>query len=76
MSTKVITSNYTITGLSCASCAINAEKTLKKQEGVINASVNFADASVQIEYQDEKIVPKDFREVLKAIGYDILTESE
>ncbi len=76
MSTKVITSNYTITGLSCASCAINAEKTLKKQEGVINASVNFADASVQIEYQDEKIVPKDFRDVLKAIGYDILTESE
>lgn len=65
---------YAITGLSCASCAINAEKTLKKQNGVKSASVNFADASAFIEYDDSLVSPNEFKNVLNNIGYDLLID--
>ena len=43
-----------ITGMTCASCAINNEKELIKGEGIINASVNFANRQALVEYDDEK----------------------
>ncbi|TCO09752.1 heavy metal translocating P-type ATPase [Natronoflexus pectinivorans] len=71
---SVTNKRYAITGLSCASCAINAEKTLNKQNGVNSASVNFADASAHIEYDDAIVSPADFKEALNSIGYDILID--
>ncbi len=43
---------YPVTGLHCANCALNVEKTLKKQPGIANASVNFADSTARIEYEN------------------------
>lgn len=46
--------SYKIEGMSCASCAVNIEKSLNKVKGVQKASVNFASKSAQIDY-DEKV---------------------
>ncbi len=66
--------NYPVTGMSCASCAISAEKRIKPLEGVLNASVNYANASLQVEYNPQTIQPGAFKKALQSIGYDLIIE--
>ncbi|PLX28592.1 copper-translocating P-type ATPase [Candidatus Parcubacteria bacterium] len=47
-----------ISGMHCASCALNIEKQLKKTEGVKDASVNYGMNKAYVEY-DEGIVAED-----------------
>lgn len=65
---------YSVTGLSCASCAASAESILKAQPGVKDAAVNYATLSVQVEYEEDKTDPKALREALQSVGYDLLIE--
>ena len=44
-----------ISGMHCASCALNIENSLKKQKGVSNAVVNFSTEEATIEY-DPKLI--------------------
>jgi len=46
---KSMIKTFPVTGLSCANCALNVEKALKRQPGVLNATVNFADTSALVE---------------------------
>ena len=66
-----------VTGMSCANCAANIERTLnKKVEGVVLASVNFASERLTVEY-DPSIVSLDgiVSEVRK-IGFDLVVAEE
>ncbi len=59
-----------ITGMHCASCAMNIEKALKKATGVINASINFATSRATVEYNSQKTSPEKLVHVVKDTGYD------
>lgn len=65
---------FPVTGMHCAACANNVEKTLKKQEGVENASVNFAAATLTVSYNPDIISPGQMKEVVRKIGFDLLTD--
>ncbi|MFZ1983858.1 MAG: heavy metal-associated domain-containing protein, partial [Desulfatitalea sp.] len=39
-----------ITGMSCANCAANVERSLKKVPGVVTAAVNYATERVAVAY--------------------------
>lgn len=65
---------FTITGMSCASCANSSETILASQNGVINVSVNYANAIATIEYFPQIISPQDMKAALQAIGYDMLID--
>ena len=41
---------YPVTGMSCATCARNVEKALKRQPGVASARVNYANNSAIVEF--------------------------
>lgn len=71
---KYISKTYPVTGLSCASCAARTESFVKNLPGIINASVNFADASLRVEFNPEDITAQDIRKGVRSIGYDIITE--
>lgn len=60
-----------VDGMSCASCAISVESILSAQEGVKHASVNFAAATVAIEYDPAHTSPDALREPLRMLGYDL-----
>lgn len=60
--------------LSCASCASSAETILQAQEGVINASVNFANESALIEYAPNTINKLDLQKALQAVGFDLVID--
>ena len=44
---------YPVTGMHCAACAGNVEKIVRKQEGVENASVNLAAATLAVTYNPD-----------------------
>ena len=59
--------------MECASCVKKIESVLNKTEGVINVGVNFASEKVLVEYDDEKISLTELANVLKKIGYELIT---
>ncbi|MEO1654409.1 MAG: cation transporter, partial [Bacteroidota bacterium] len=65
------TERYPVLGMSCAACALSVEKHLSRQKGVAKVAVNFADKSLQITYQTDKIQSKDLQKSLRDIGFDL-----
>ena len=60
-----------ITGMTCASCAQNIEKSLNKLEGVNKASVNFSFEKAAVEYDSSKISPAEFENAITSLGYGV-----
>lgn len=69
-----IKKTFPVTGLSCASCAMSVESMLKSQNGVIEATVNFANSSAYVEYKPDIAKIADFKTAIQSIGYDLLIE--
>lgn len=65
---------FSITGMSCASCANSSETILASQTGVISAAVNYANGVATVEYFPEIISAQDMKVALQSIGYDMLIE--
>lgn len=71
---NTVKKNFPVTGLSCASCAVSVEATLKSEPGVINAGVNFANSRASVEYIPGVADVKHFKQSIQGIGYDIVIE--
>ncbi len=75
MSIKVpIFKTYPVTGLHCASCAARTESFVKSLPGIKNASVNYADTSIRVEFSPEEISPTEMKKAVQSIGYDIIID--
>lgn len=59
--------------MTCASCAMSIEKTLKVQRGVATVSVNYANASALVEFEPGKITPAELAKAVEGIGYQMIT---
>jgi Cu+-exporting ATPase len=70
---KVIIS---ISGMHCASCALNIEKFLKKADGVIEVSVNYASEKAYIEYDPVKLSRQDLEKAIEKTGYKVILPQE
>lgn len=66
--------NFPVTGLSCASCAISVESMLKAQKGILNASVNYANATAWVEFIQNTVDITNLKAAIQSIGYDLLIE--
>jgi len=66
----------TVSGMHCASCALNIEKSLKKQEGVSRAIVNFSAEEATVEYDPKLIGIKKFKKIISDLGYKALEPHE
>lgn len=60
--------------MNCASCAVSVESMLKSQPGVIDASVNYANEKVSVEYIPGLVQTDDLRKAVQSIGYDLLID--
>ena len=66
-----------VTGMSCANCAANIERTLnKKTLGIVQASVNFASERLLIDYIPSIISIDDVVACIKKIGFDLIIVDE
>lgn len=71
-----IKKTFPVLQMTCASCAVSVESIIKAQNGVVNAAVNFATATVAVEYLPNMIQPEDLRKAVQSIGYDLLIEND
>ena len=63
-----------ITGMSCASCAVNIEKGLSQVEGVVDANVNFATEKATVTFDPEQVALGDLTKTVKDLGYEARVE--
>jgi len=66
--------SFPVLQMTCASCSVSVESILKSQQGVINASVNYANAKVSIEFIPSLIQVESLRKAVQSIGYDLLID--
>jgi len=69
-----IKKTFPVLEMTCASCAVSVESILKSLRGVVAAVVNFATATVVVEYIPGVIEPIDLKKAVQSIGYDLLVE--
>lgn len=63
-----------ISGMHCASCALNVEKSLQDVEGVEDAQVNFGTEKATVEYDPEKVELVELEEKIQDAGYGVVNE--
>jgi Cu+-exporting ATPase len=62
-----------ITGMHCANCAFTVERSLKKTEGVTNATVNFATEQASVMFDPVVVDPAELIERVEDAGYGVVT---
>ena len=71
MSEQTIT--LPVTGMTCANCALNIERGLKKLEGVQRTNVNFAAEQVIVAFDPKLLHTKNIVKNIQGSGYNVTT---
>ena len=71
---ETVKQTFPVTGMTCASCAVSTESIIKAQPGVVDASVNYANQSVKVEYVPTVVKPQDLKASVQSIGYDLVVD--
>lgn len=64
-----------IGGMSCASCALTLESSLKKEPGVLESSVNFAAEKAIVKYDRSKVSRAGLEELVLFAGYEVVPDA-
>lgn len=72
---KNIKNTYPVLGMSCASCAARVDKTLNGLPGVYQATVNYATAVAQVEYNPKVCSDATLQSAVQDAGYDLLVDT-
>ncbi|KAI4453376.1 atp7 isoform b [Holotrichia oblita] len=65
-----------IGGMTCAACAQRIEKAIRKLDGVIEVSVNFATEKATVSYEPQKVRTSVIKETIEKAGYKALEVSK
>ena len=60
-----------ITGMTCANCAANIERGVKKMDGVADVNVNFASEKASISFDPQKIALRDLVVKIEKTGFNV-----
>ncbi|MCX6685504.1 MAG: heavy metal translocating P-type ATPase [Methanoregula sp.] len=63
-----------ISGMHCATCAINIEESIKKLDHVTKAQVNFGTDTAHIEFDPAKVSLTDLEKAVNDAGYDVVNQ--
>ncbi|MDN7011666.1 copper-translocating P-type ATPase [Methanoculleus sp. FWC-SCC3] len=61
-----------ISGMHCASCALNVERALQGRDDVYDARVNFANETATVEYDPAKTTLADLERTVSDAGYEVV----
>ena len=65
---------FPVTGMSCAACAARVGKVLGNLHGVRSASVNFAAATVTVEFDTAEVSAETMRQAAAEAGYGLIVD--
>jgi P-type Cu+ transporter len=64
--------NLPILGMTCANCVANVERSLKKVDGVLDVSVNYASEKALVRYAPGSVTRADLVAAVRRGGYDVV----
>ena len=67
---------FPVLEMTCAACAVSVESMLKSVTGVKEASVNFANQTAQVTYDEHLTNSEKLQQAVRSIGYDLLVHVE
>jgi len=70
----IVKVNLEVGKMTCAACALSVESILRSQQGVISASVMYANHTVIIEYNNKQCKLDDLKQAVDSIGYELFIE--
>lgn len=73
---RTVEAVFPVSGMSCAACAARVGQVLRRQQGVADASVNYAASTAGISYDPGVCTPEMLRRAVQEAGYDLLVASE
>ena len=73
---ETIKKEYSVLGMSCASCQAHVQSALNKEEGIVQASVNLATHTAHIEYISSKTNPNKIQKAVANAGYELVIEAK
>lgn len=65
-----------IRGMTCAACAQRIEKSVRKLQGIGQASVNLASEKLFVEYDPDTLPLASIKEAVAKIGYEVVEKTE
>ena len=71
-----VKNSFPVLGMTCASCAGNAQSIVSYEPGVISASVNYATGNLTVEYLPNLTDAVKLQKAVQSIGYDLLIVDE
>ncbi|SFG80191.1 heavy metal translocating P-type ATPase [Pedobacter insulae] len=71
-----VNQSFPVLNMTCASCAVSVESTAQSVQGVISANVNFATATLSVEYLPNITSASVLQKAIQGVGYDLLIENE
>ncbi|MHB1134068.1 MAG: heavy metal translocating P-type ATPase [Chloroflexota bacterium] len=63
--------NLAVDGMDCADCALTLENAIRTLPGIATARVNFAAASLVVEYDRERLHREEMLGTVRRLGYDL-----
>lgn len=69
-------SRFVISGMSCANCAANIEKSLNALSGVTHANVNFSVNSADVDFDPAQLNVADLTAHIESLGYGVSLEED
>lgn len=73
---NTVTQAFPVLGMTCVSCASSAQSIVTNENGVVNASVNFATGNLVVEYLPEITSAAKLQKAVQGVGYDLLIVDE
>jgi P-type Cu+ transporter len=64
----MITEKYHISGMHCASCKVNIENTLKKNDHIGEVTVNYGAETLTVAYDDQNLDENDIKKIVQSAG--------
>lgn len=65
---------YQLETLTCPSCVLRIEGTLKKLKGIKEVQVLFNASKVKVNFDESLITGDEIKETIEKLGYDVLSE--
>jgi Cu2+-exporting ATPase len=66
---------FPVLEMTCAACAVSVESMLKATKGVKAASVNYANQTALVDYDNSIAKAEDLQNAVRSIGYDLIIDT-
>ncbi len=72
----MITQNFSVIGMHCASCSALITKRLKKMNGITEVSVNVATEQAKVTFEADQVTTENMNQALEPLGYSLVSRTQ